>query len=100
MWYKHRVCNVGRKPKPKRISLDLPSVIEKFYPEPPCNEEPIEINAAEVEALRLVYLKDITQKEAGIYMGVSKATIWRLIKSGRKKLIRAIVEGRPIVVVK
>ncbi len=100
MWYERRTCNVGRKPKPKRISFDVSSIIERFYPDPICNEEEVEINAAEIEALRLVYIEKKSQKEAGKIMGVSNATVWRLVKSGREKLIKAIIDGRPIVVLK
>jgi len=52
----------------------------------------------EVEALRLVYLEDLTQDEAAAKMGVSRGTLWRIVEAARKKLVQALVEGRPIIV--
>ncbi|RLI14726.1 hypothetical protein DRO49_05970, partial [Candidatus Bathyarchaeota archaeon] len=52
----------------------------------------------EVEAIRLVDLKGLNQEEAGAYMGVSRGTIWRILKNARIKLAKAIIEGRPIIV--
>ncbi len=60
---------------------------------------PIELRADELEALRLVDLEGLTQEEAGKQMGVSRGTVWRLLESGRKKVVRAIIEGRPIVII-
>jgi predicted DNA-binding protein (UPF0251 family) len=33
-------------------------------------------------------------------MNVSRNTVWRLVESGREKLVRAIIEGRPIIILK
>ncbi len=60
--------------------------------------EPVVVGPDELEALRLVYLEKMSQEEAARAMGVSRGTLWRLIDSGRRKIIRALVEGRPIVV--
>jgi len=51
----------------------------------------------ELEAMRLVYLEGLTQKEASERMGISRGTLWRLLDSGRKKVVKALVEKRPIV---
>ena len=63
----------------------------------PIEGEPITIMPDELEALRLVYLEGLTQKEASERMGISRGTLWRLLDSGRKKLVRALLEKRPIV---
>ena len=60
------------------------------------NPEPIYIEPAELEALRLVDLEGLSQEEAGERMGVSRGTVWRLIQSARKKTTQALMEGRPI----
>ena len=63
----------------------------------PIEAEPVIIMPDELEALRLVYLEGLTQKEASERMGISRGTLWRLLDSGRKKLVRALIERRPIV---
>lgn len=56
------------------------------------------MDIAEVEALKLVDLDKLIMDEAGERMRVSRNTIWRLVQSGREKLIRAIVEGRQVLI--
>lgn len=46
--------------------------------------------------MRLVDSEKLTQDEAGSLMGISRGSIWRLLQSGRKKLITAIFEKREI----
>lgn len=58
--------------------------------------EPVSIEPAELECLRLVDLEGLSQEEAGTRMGVSRGTIWRLLQSARKKVARALTEGRPL----
>ena len=62
------------------------------------NVEPIYIEPAELEALRLVDLEGLSQKEAGEKMGVSRGTVWRLLQSARKKSAQALTEARPLLV--
>jgi predicted DNA-binding protein (UPF0251 family) len=57
---------------------------------------PILIENAELEALRLVDLEDLSQEEAGARMGVSRGTVWRLLKEARRKVTQALTEGREI----
>lgn len=56
------------------------------------------IDPAEIEAQRLVDLEGLSQEEAGERMGVSRGTIWRLLQAARKKVIRSIIEGRPLLI--
>ncbi|MHA1269072.1 MAG: DUF134 domain-containing protein [Candidatus Helarchaeota archaeon] len=51
----------------------------------------------ELEALRLVDCQNLTQIEAGEKMSISRGTIWRLLKSGREKIIRALFLGHRII---
>ncbi|MHA1252845.1 MAG: DUF134 domain-containing protein [Candidatus Helarchaeota archaeon] len=51
----------------------------------------------ELEALRLVDCQNLTQIEAGEKMAISRGTIWRLLKSGREKIVRALFLGLKIV---
>lgn len=51
----------------------------------------------ELEALRLCDLEDMTQEEAGKQMGVSRGTVHRLLMSGRRKLVDAIVSSKALI---
>lgn len=53
----------------------------------------------ELEALRLCDGLGLSQADAGEKMGVSRGTVQRLVKSGRKKLIEVIVENQALVIV-
>ena len=86
----------GRFPIQPRVGDD--PVAEKMIPEPQADTEPIHIDRAELEALKLVDLEGMYQEQAGNAMGVSRGTIWRLLASARKKIILALYEARPLVV--
>jgi len=86
----------GRMPKPIRLGAHPP--ISTFIPSPQINPMPIYLELSELEALRLVDLEDLSQEDAGIRMGVSRGTVWRLLQSGRKKVTRALTEGRPLLI--
>jgi predicted DNA-binding protein (UPF0251 family) len=95
MWRRrHRHGRRGRFPKP--ISLGQAPTIDRFTPTPQRNPEPIYVDPAELEALRLVDLEGLSQQEAGEKMGVSRGTVWRLVQSARKKTAQALNEGRQI----
>jgi predicted DNA-binding protein (UPF0251 family) len=85
----------GRFPKP--VTLGQVPIVNRFTPSPQGNPEPIYIEPAELEALRLVDLEGLSQEEAGEKMGVSRGTVWRLLQSARKKTAQAITEGRPLL---
>ncbi len=98
-WAWRRRGGPGRPPKPRLLAF-MPSNIT-FVPHDqagmPVQAEPIVIRPDELEALRLVYLEGLTQQEASKKMGISRGTLWRLLDSGRKKLVRALTEVRPII---
>lgn len=54
----------------------------------------------EFEAIRLVDLNEVPQEEAGKQMQVSQSTLSRVLKSGRKKVADAIVNGKAIKIEK
>jgi uncharacterized protein len=94
-----RRCRRGRRGRfPKPVIIPNPSKVEKFIPQPKTTANPILIEPAEVEALRLVDLEGLSQEQAGTKMGVSRGTIWRLLQSARKKVAQALTEGRPLTV--
>ncbi|MEM0385124.1 MAG: DUF134 domain-containing protein [Nitrososphaeria archaeon] len=98
-WCKRRRKGIaGRIPKPI-ITSSIP-IIESFKPFPAKNIDPIYLDLAEVEALKLIELEKLSCQEAGARMNVSRNTVWRLVEEAREKLTRAIVEGREIVILK
>ena len=96
MGWRYRHGRRGRFPKP--INIEKPPTISKFSPVPQANPMPIYIEPAEIEVLRLVDLKELSQEAAGERMGVSRGTIWRLLQSARKKTTQALTEGRPLLI--
>lgn len=52
----------------------------------------------EVEALRLRHLEGMEQEEVAEKMKTSRTTVQRILNSGYKKLIGAIVHGRAIAI--
>ena len=89
---------VGRPPKPVMIGT-IPS-IERLEAIPKRSDDPLYLDSAEVEALRLVDLEKSSFDEAGRKMKVSRNTVWRLVEGARRKIVRAIVEGRTIIIQK
>ena len=86
----------GRLPKPVRLGRT--PTVERFIPEPHSGADPIYVDLAEFEALRLVDLEGLSQEEAGERMNVSRGTAWRLLHSARKKVAQAITEARPLLI--
>jgi predicted DNA-binding protein (UPF0251 family) len=98
-WCKRRRRGLaGRIPKPI-IASTLP-VIESFKPSPALEVEPVYLDLAEVEALKLIELEKFSCEEAGRRMNVSRNTVWRLVEGAREKLAKAIIEGRSIIILK
>ena len=101
-WWRWRWGRPGRPPKPRLIGFKptVRSLVPFDDYGQPIAGEPIYIMPDEVEALRLVYYEGLTQEEAAKKMGISRGTLWRLLSSGRRKLVQALVEGRPLILVK
>jgi predicted DNA-binding protein (UPF0251 family) len=78
--------------------LEMTPPVSSFTPNPPRNLEPVFIEMAELEAFRLVDLEGLSQEEAGLKMGVSRGTIWRLVQSARRKTAQALSEGKPLTI--
>lgn len=58
----------------------------------------IGLDLAELEALRLCDAEGHDQASAGERMGVSRGTVQRLLSSGRRKVVRALVESSALVI--
>lgn len=93
-WHGRKGRRKGRPPS--KLLLQSTPEVKKFVPEPCQNSEPVELTYPEYNVLRSLDLKELTQKEVAKKMKTSQATIWRLYKSARKKIITALDEGRPL----
>ena len=60
--------------------------------------ERIPLTLDEFEALRLADYKDLEHQKSAEEMGISRPTFTRLIDSARKKVAKAIVEGKEIFI--
>jgi len=60
--------------------------------------ERIGLRMDELEALRLCDAEGLDQTAAGARMGVSRGTVQRLVKSGRAKVVRALVTSAALVI--
>lgn len=89
---------VGRKRKQLRVEMETHTL--QIVPFPLKPGSPIFITPEELEAMRLVDLLGKTQEEAARSMRCSRATVSRLLRSGRRKLMQGIIEGRSIFIVK
>ena len=58
--------------------------------------EVIELGLDELEAMRLCDFDGKQQEEAAVAMGVSRGTIQRLLESGRRKTLDALVGGKAL----
>lgn len=62
--------------------------------------EVIRLGLDELEALRLCDLEGHEQESAGAQMGISRGTVQRMLKSGRAKLVRALIDSSALVIEK
>ena len=60
--------------------------------------ETIPLELDELEAMRLCDQEGLDQTEAGDRMGVSRGTVQRLLRSGRSKLVGALLSNAAIVI--
>lgn len=84
---KHRCCRRYRNNrvyKPQGIPLSELNITE--------------LAADEFEALRLCDSEGMDQLEAGQIIGVSRGTVQRLLKTGRRKLIKAFADHDAITI--
>ena len=58
----------------------------------------VRLELSELEAMRLCDLERCEQEEAGRRMEISRGTVFRLVKSGRAKIIEAILESKALVI--
>jgi predicted DNA-binding protein (UPF0251 family) len=62
--------------------------------------EILRLGLDELEAMRLCDLEGHEQEVAGVRMGISRGTVQRLLKSGRAKVVRALLDSSALVIEK
>lgn len=62
--------------------------------------ETIRLELGELEAMRLCDLEGYDQEQAGVQIGVSRGTVQRLLKRGRSKTVRALLESAALLIEK
>jgi len=60
----------------------------------------VRLELSELEAMRLCDVENHDQAMAGSRMGVSRGTIQRLLRSGRAKLLQAILDSSALLIEK
>ena len=95
--WRWRFRKLGRGRPPSDIFLYSLPPVRRFVPYP-SKGQPIELSYGEYEVIRLLDLEELTHEEAAKRMNTSRATVWRLAKSARKKIAQALTESRPIVI--
>jgi predicted DNA-binding protein (UPF0251 family) len=58
----------------------------------------VHIDLGEFEALRLCDLEALDQEEAARRMKVSRGTVQRTLKSGRRKVVEALVNSSALII--
>ncbi|MHA2153689.1 MAG: DUF134 domain-containing protein [Candidatus Thorarchaeota archaeon] len=94
----HRKRRGGRGRFPIQPRIGRKPLVERMTPEPSSARDPIHIDLAEAEVLRLVDLEGMYQEQAGVSMGISRGTVWRLLASARAKVTQSLFEGRSLIV--
>ena len=87
---------MARPIKPRRVLFDPDVVYFKPRAVPLFVLEEVDLSIDELEALRLCDLKNLEQKEAAKKMEVSQSTLQRVLTSARKKVAKALTEGKAI----
>ena len=89
------------RPIKKRLVRFAPEVTY-FKPRaiPLSDLEEVDLEVAELEALRLCDLKNLNQKQAAKKMGISQSTLGRILTLARKKIAEALIEGKAIKIKK
>jgi len=85
-----------RPKKPRKVSFDPNVVYFKPRAVPLSILGEVDLNLDELEALRLCDLKNLDQKTVAKKMKISQSTLSRILISARKKVTKALIDGKAI----
>jgi predicted DNA-binding protein (UPF0251 family) len=91
-----KVLRVPRPEKQKIVGAEPEVTYFKPRAVPLSGLKEVTLTVSELEAMRLYDLECLEQGEAAKKMGISQPTLNRLLKSGRKKLTKALTGGQAI----
>ncbi|MDK2985260.1 MAG: hypothetical protein PWQ96_902 [Clostridia bacterium] len=63
-----------------------------------CKEEKLVLKVEEYEAMRLKDIEELNQEDAAAVMQVSRQTYQRILNGARKKVTKALMEGKAICI--
>jgi predicted DNA-binding protein (UPF0251 family) len=89
-------------PRPRKWRFCNPFVGDTFYKPravPLASLEVVNLGQDEIEAMRLCDSEDLDQEEAAKRMNISRGTIQRLLYSGRKKVIGALINSKALRII-
>ncbi len=86
-----------RGKKPRRCGCRFVGKAFKPTGIPLTEMDRIILSRDELETLRLCDRDDLTQAEAGRRMGISRGSVQRILAGARKKVARALTEGKALV---
>lgn len=89
---------MGRQKKPRYCQEFFGYNLFKPSGIPLSQTEIVEVALDELEAMRLCDFEGHDQEQAAQEMGISRGTIQRLLYSGRRKLIDAVMHGKALAV--
>jgi predicted DNA-binding protein (UPF0251 family) len=87
-----------RPKKPRRCRAFRGHRVFKPIGVPMSGLRSVQLDLAELEAMRLCDFEGMEQEEAGRCMHVSRGTVQRLVKSGRAKVIESLVRSTALVI--
>jgi len=85
-----------RRPVPRTIHCQPDSNYYKPQGIPLKELEEVVLGLDESEAIRLADLKGYSQEEVSRWMNISRATVGRILESGRRKTADAITNGKAL----
>ena len=90
---------MAARPKIGKI-VDIVPLFAYYKPQgvPMTKLDVINLILEEVEALKLKDKDNLNQTEAAKKMGISRSTFQRLLRSGREKMVKAILDGKALKV--
>jgi len=91
---------MARPPKRRRCLAYQGDRIFKPRSIPMYELKTIRLGRSELEAMRLCDLDRCDQESAGRRMAVSRGTVQRLLKSGRAKVLQALLHSRALLIEK
>lgn len=87
---------MGRPPKCRRVEFLPRHTFFKPAGIPLWDLEEVSLAVEEVEALRLKDMEGLEQEKCAVRMGISRPTFQRVLTASRRKVTKALVEGKAI----